>query len=423
MNKKRIVFGLLSFFLPIFLVFGGLLFFLLLLTSTSDTSKNDCIQPSINNPTDATDTPKSIEQFVKSHKDAYLLSWKAGGFLPSASISQTMVENGFNFTNPSGTSFWQAHNMGGVKTSKKEDFPVTLATFGQDSVDISGTKPGSNVGDGTGGAYTWFKDYNAGIVGKAEFMAHQTLYTGAINNTDGLSTLSAIYSGGWATDPTYLMKLQATYNSLGKQFQWLDQEAIQKYGNAPFKKSELVPNIPGKSPITNEKSGKNSDCVVTSDTSDQVTGQNTAPSLEVPSAYKGKLTLPPIDSNDYAGNNYPFGECTWYAYNRMAQIGKPIEWFSGDGGNGAGWANSARAKGYTVVKGKPSVGWAASMQGGIGGSAPPYGHVAVVEYVNSDGSILVSEANVINQGSGTRSWRVLDRATVEQIDFIQGKGA
>ncbi|HAP2860260.1 TPA: amidase, partial [Enterococcus faecalis] len=56
-------------------------------------------------------------------------------------------------------------------------------------------------------------------------------------------------------------------------------------------------------------------------------------------------------------------------------------------------------------------------------SAPPYGHVAVVEYVNSDGSILVSEANVINQGSGTRSWRVLDRATVEQIDFIQGKGA
>ena len=88
MNKKRIVFGLLSFFLPIFLVFGGLLFFLLLLTSTSDTSKNDCIQPSINNPTDATDTPKSIEQFVKSHKDAYLLSWKAGGFLPSASISQ-----------------------------------------------------------------------------------------------------------------------------------------------------------------------------------------------------------------------------------------------------------------------------------------------------------------------------------------------
>ena len=120
-NQKRIVFGLLSFFLPIFLVFGGLLFFLLLLTSTSDTSKNDCIQPSINNPTDATDTPKSIEQFVKSHKDAYLLSWKAGGFLPSASISQTMVENGFNFTNPSGTSVMAlVGHIPGLKTTMLE---------------------------------------------------------------------------------------------------------------------------------------------------------------------------------------------------------------------------------------------------------------------------------------------------------------
>ncbi|MGH2242784.1 CHAP domain-containing protein, partial [Enterococcus faecalis] len=75
---------------------------------------------------------------------------------------------------------------------------------------------------------------------------------------------------------------------------WLDQAAIQKYGNASFKKNELVLNIPGKSPITNEKYRKNSDCVVTSDTSDHVTGQNTAPSIEVPRAYKGKLTLPPI---------------------------------------------------------------------------------------------------------------------------------
>ena len=64
MNKKRIVFGLLSFFLPIFLVFGGLLFSFII-NEYVRYFKNDCIQPSINNPTDATDTPKSIEQFVK----------------------------------------------------------------------------------------------------------------------------------------------------------------------------------------------------------------------------------------------------------------------------------------------------------------------------------------------------------------------
>ena len=56
---------------------------------------------------------------------------------------------------------------GGVKTSKLSDFPITIATYGKDSIDITGTKAGTSVGDNTGGAYTWFKDYNAGIVGKS----------------------------------------------------------------------------------------------------------------------------------------------------------------------------------------------------------------------------------------------------------------
>ncbi|MEY8436097.1 glucosaminidase domain-containing protein, partial [Streptococcus hyointestinalis] len=176
----------------------------------------------------------SIDSFVKEHKDAYILSWKAGGFLPSASITQTMIENGFNFSNPNGTSFWQAHNMGGVKTSSKSNFPVTLATYGEDSVDLSGTKPGASVGDGTGGAYTWFSSYDAGIVGKAEFMAHQTLYTKAINNTDGVATLSAIADGGWATDGSYKTKLINMYNTLGKKYEWLDKEAISAHGEKPY---------------------------------------------------------------------------------------------------------------------------------------------------------------------------------------------
>ena len=125
-------------------------------------SNNSCIPNAMTNSTseESGQVPASIDDFIKQHKDAYILSWKAGGFLPSASIAQTMVENGFNFTNPNGTSFWQAHNMGGVKTSKKEDFPITLATFGEDSVDVTGTKPGTSVGDNTGGAYTWFCSSN-----------------------------------------------------------------------------------------------------------------------------------------------------------------------------------------------------------------------------------------------------------------------
>lgn len=175
----------------------------------------------------------SIDSFVREHEEAYILSWKIGGFLPSASITQTMIENGFNFTNPNGTSLWMAHNMGGVKTSKLSDFTGTIAQFGEDSVDLSGTRPGANVGDGTGGAYAWFKDYNAGIVGKAEFMKNQSLYRGAINNTDGVSTLSAIADGGWATDPTYKTKLIEQYQTLGVKFKWLDDKAIAEHGEKP----------------------------------------------------------------------------------------------------------------------------------------------------------------------------------------------
>ena len=422
MVKKKLVFGCFLFLLSFFLLIGSVFLTILMISGGSMSNNSDCITPSMDNPADGTTIPKSIDEFVKSHKDAYILSWKAGGFLPSASIAQTMVENGFNFTNPSGTSFWQAHNMGGVKTSKIDDFPLTLATFGRDSVDITGTKAGTNVGDNTGGAYTWFKDYNAGIVGKAEFMAHQSLYTGAINNTDGLGTLTAIYHGGWATDPTYLMKLTTTYNNLGKKYQWLDQEAIQKHGAAPYQKKNEIPDLLDPKNNGEQAEDPSSNCVVVSDTSEQVTGENFAPTLDVPAEYKGKLTLLPPDNKNYAGNSYPFGQCTWGAFNRMAQIGRPIEWFSGDGGNGGSWGASARAKGYTVVKGKPTVGWAASFYGGLAGSTPPYGHVAVVEYVNPDGSMLVSETNVVSSGSGTRSWRVINKETVAQTEFIQGKG-
>lgn len=82
------------------------------------------------------------------------------------------------------------------------------------------------------------------------------------------------------------------------------------------------------------------------------------------------------------GNRYAFGNCTWYAYERRAQLGRPVGSFWG---NAATWASGARAAGY-LVNNTPAVG--AVMQNGGG-----YGHVAIVESVNSDGSITVSEMN------------------------------
>ncbi len=83
-----------------------------------------------------------------------------------------------------------------------------------------------------------------------------------------------------------------------------------------------------------------------------------------------------------AGNRYAFGNCTWYAYERRQQLGRPVGSFWG---NAATWAGYARAAGYNVNN-TPAVG--AVMQNGGG-----YGHVAIVESVNADGSITISEMN------------------------------
>jgi surface antigen len=85
------------------------------------------------------------------------------------------------------------------------------------------------------------------------------------------------------------------------------------------------------------------------------------------------------------GNRYSYGYCTYYAYNRRAQLGRPIGslW-----GNATTWAAYARGAGYVVDR-TPEVGAVMQTSGGWGG----YGHVAVVESLNADGSITISEMN------------------------------
>jgi len=107
-----------------------------------------------------------------------------------------------------------------------------------------------------------------------------------------------------------------------------------------------------------------------------------------------------------AGNRYAFGNCTWYAYERRAQLGRPVGSFWG---NAATWAMYARAAGY-LVDNTPSVG--AVMQNGGG-----YGHVAVVESVNSDGSITISEMNYAGNFNRVTS-RTVSAGAASGFNFI-----
>lgn len=87
----------------------------------------------------------------------------------------------------------------------------------------------------------------------------------------------------------------------------------------------------------------------------------------------------------FAGNRYAYGYCTYYAFNRRAELGRPI---GSNWGNATTWASLAAASGFRVDK-TPAVGAIIQNTGGWGG----YGHVGVVERVNPDGSILVSDMN------------------------------
>ena len=109
-----------------------------------------------------------------------------------------------------------------------------------------------------------------------------------------------------------------------------------------------------------------------------------------------------------AGNRYDYGYCTWYAYNRRAELGRPVGSFWG---NAATWASFARGSGY-VVNGTPAVG--AVMQDSY--SAGGYGHVAVVESINGDGSITVSEMNY--NGWNVYSRRTLDAGQAARYNYI-----
>lgn len=102
------------------------------------------------------------------------------------------------------------------------------------------------------------------------------------------------------------------------------------------------------------------------------------------SGYSDASNLSTVAANfrSTSGNGYAYGYCTWYAYERRLQMGKPI---GGNWGNASSWAIYARASGFRVDN-VPEVG--AILQNGGGA-----GHVAIVEQILPDGTIVLSEMN------------------------------
>ena len=136
-------------------------------------------------------------------------------------------------------------------------------------------------------------------------------------------------------------------------------------------------------------------------------GSTGVSSQQVPTEYKDKLPygLPTdqaiLEGQGYPGNAYALGNCTWYVYNRFAQIGTGIYPYLG---NANQWVDSGQAQGYEIST-TPKPGSAVVFMNGVAGASPIYGHVGFCEYVNSDGSFLMSEMNF--GGLYVSSWRTL----------------
>src|SRR6266571_8076756 len=123
--------------------------------------------------------------------------------------------------------------------------------------------------------------------------------------------------------------------------------------------------------------------------------------------YAGLPTPPPGSTS---GDNFTYGQCTYYADMRYHQLtGYWVPW----GGNASQWAYGAAHSSGWIVSSTPHVPSIIVLQSYVQG-ASYYGHVAVVESINADGSVHTSNWNWYANGGG---W-----ATLSYWDFYPGSG-
>lgn len=137
----------------------------------------------------------------------------------------------------------------------------------------------------------------------------------------------------------------------------------------------------------------------------------------IPKEYRQLLVFPDYNGVNYnTSGSYPVGQCTWYAYNRVKQLGGSVDEYMGNGGE---WGATAKRLGYKTAT-TPKAGYLISFSPGTAGSSTQYGHVAFVEAVGKDG-ILISEGNVID--GKTISYRIIpnELAYSQSVSYIAPK--
>lgn len=188
------------------------------------------------------------------------------------------------------------------------------------------------------------------------------------------------------------------------------EEAVAKAAATPAAATAATPaTIAAKSEAASTTSASYSTAAATVETT---TTSAPAPAKAANIVVGGSFAAP-NPSFVAALNGGYFGQCTYYMYNRFAQLGAPIRTTAL--GNAAEWPANAAAAGYGVSS-TPRAGTAIVFQGGLGGAHPVYGHVGFVERVNADGSLFISEMNV--QGVNVISTRTIPASIAARATYI-----
>ena len=188
------------------------------------------------------------------------------------------------------------------------------------------------------------------------------------------------------------------------------EEAVAKAAATPAAATASTPaTIAAKSEAASTTSASYSTAAATVETT---TTSAPAPAKAANIVVGGSFAAP-NPSFVAALNGGYFGQCTYYMYNRFAQLGAPIRTTAL--GNAAEWPANAAAAGYGVSS-TPRAGTAIVFQGGLGGAHPVYGHVGFVERVNADGSLFISEMNV--QGVNVISTRTIPASIAARATYI-----
>lgn len=142
------------------------------------------------------------------------------------------------------------------------------------------------------------------------------------------------------------------------------------------------------------------------------TAWKTMPSDSLPGTPAGWTIDRPMDIENYSTQTYAYKQCTWWVYNRAKEFGINYGLYMG---NGKDWQNQS---GYQVTS-TPQLHSAVSYKAGQDGADPTYGHVAFVEKIRPDGSILISQSGT---GYNTLfSYQVLSKEQASRLRYVIGK--